>query len=55
LGTIIGSAVTADRVVEAVDALVGTYLDTRKDGERFADTYRRIGIAPFKERMYAAV
>ena len=55
LGTIIGPAVTADRVVESVDALVATYLDARQDGERFADTYRRVGIAPFKERMYAAV
>ena len=55
IGAILGPAVTADKVVEAVDALVGTYLDNRGDGERFVDTYRRIGAEPFKERVYAAV
>ena len=55
LGTILGPAVTADKVVEAVDALVATYLDARQSGERFVDTYRRIGAEPFKERVYAAV
>src|SRR5918996_1950795 len=55
IGTILGPAVTADKVVEAVDALVHTYLDARGDGERFVDTYRRIGVKPFKERVYAAV
>ena len=55
LGTILGPAVAADKVVEAVDALVATYLDARGEGERFVDTYRRIGAQPFKERVYAAV
>ena len=52
LGTILGPAVEADKVVEAVDALVATYLDARTGGERFVDTYRRIGARPFKERVY---
>jgi sulfite reductase (NADPH) hemoprotein beta-component len=52
LGTILGPAVEADKVVEAVDALVATYLDARQDGERFVDTYRRIGAEPFKESVY---
>ena len=55
IGTILGPAVTADRVVEAVDSLVNTYLDNRSAGERFVDTFRRIGAQPFKERVYAAV
>jgi len=55
IGTILGPAVTADKVVEAVDALVRTYLDSRGVGERFVDTYRRIGAQPFKERVYASV
>jgi sulfite reductase (NADPH) hemoprotein beta-component len=55
LGTILGPAVTADKVVEAVDALVTTYLESRSAGERFVDTYRRIGAEPFKDRVYAAV
>jgi sulfite reductase (NADPH) hemoprotein beta-component len=52
LGAILGPAVEADRVVEAVDAVVATYLDARDPGERFVDTYRRIGANPFKERVY---
>ena len=54
LGTILGPALTADKVVEAVDALVTTYLDHRAGGERFVDTYRRIGAQPFKDRVYGA-
>jgi len=52
LGAILGPAVEADQVVEAVDALVATYLEARRAGERFVDTYRRIGAQPFKERVY---
>ena len=52
LGTILGPAVEADKVVEAVDALVVTYLGARQPGERFVDTYRRIGAEPFKESVY---
>jgi sulfite reductase (NADPH) hemoprotein beta-component len=55
LGTILGPAVTADKGVEAVDALVATYLDARGEGERFVDTYRRIGAKPFKDRVYDVV
>ena len=55
LGTILGPSVAADKVVEAVDALVATYLDARADGERFVDTYRRIGAQPFKDRVYDIV
>ncbi|MFZ5781091.1 MAG: nitrite/sulfite reductase [Pseudomonadota bacterium] len=55
LGGILGPAVAADKLVEAVDALVATYLDRRTAGERFVETYRRIGAQPFKERVYAAV
>jgi sulfite reductase (NADPH) hemoprotein beta-component len=55
LGTILGPALPADKVVEAVDALVATYLEARTEGERFVDTCRRIGVQPFKDRVYAAV
>jgi sulfite reductase (NADPH) hemoprotein beta-component len=53
LGTIIGPAVKSDEIVEAVETLINTYLELRKNGERFLDTYRRLGNAPFKERLYA--
>ncbi|MGQ3299822.1 nitrite/sulfite reductase [Reyranella sp.] len=55
IGTILGPAVTADKVVETVDAIVATYLDAREDGERFVETYRRIGPQPFKENVYGSL
>ena len=33
--------------------LIDTYLEKRNDDERFVDTVHRIGIVPFKERVYA--
>ncbi|MBV8535967.1 MAG: nitrite/sulfite reductase [Alphaproteobacteria bacterium] len=53
LGTILGPAIHADRIVEVVETLIEIYVALRRDGERFLDTYRRVGLAPFKERIYA--
>ncbi|HEY2179424.1 MAG TPA: nitrite/sulfite reductase [Caulobacteraceae bacterium] len=55
LGQILGPALPADRVAEAVDQMVGVYLGERREGERFIDTFRRAGLAPFKEAVYAEV
>ncbi len=53
ISAILGPALPAPKVTEAVETLVETYLGARQDGERFLDTYRRIGAAPFKEAVYA--
>ncbi len=53
IGKILGPALPADKVAIAVDQLVGAYLNVRTDGERFLDTYRRVGLEPFKEAVYA--
>lgn len=53
IGKILGPALPADKVATAVDQLVGAYLAVRSDGERFLDTYRRVGLEPFKEAVYA--
>ena len=53
IGKILGPALPADKVATAVDQLVGAYLIARTDGERFLDTYRRVGLEPFKEAVYA--
>lgn len=53
IGKILGPALPADKVATAVDQLVGAYLAVRTDGERFLDTYRRLGLEPFKEAVYA--
>jgi sulfite reductase (NADPH) hemoprotein beta-component len=54
LGQLVGPAFAYDDVVDAVETLVTTYLGLRQDGERFLDTYRRVGLEPFKEKLYAA-
>ena len=48
-----GPALPYERVAGAVDTLVEVYLRERQDGERFLDTFRRTGVAPFKEAVYA--
>ncbi len=53
LGQILGPALPAAKVAEAIEQMVEVYLRERKDGERFLDTYRRTGAAPFKEAVYA--
>jgi sulfite reductase (NADPH) hemoprotein beta-component len=54
IGDIIGPAVPFDDVADAVEAIVGAYVARRDAGERFIDTYRRLGAAPFKEAVYGA-
>jgi sulfite reductase (NADPH) hemoprotein beta-component len=54
LGQSLGPALPAAKVADAVDTLVEVYLRERRDGERFLDTFRRTGLAPFKEAVYAS-
>lgn len=54
IGKIVGPAFSYDDVVTAVEDIVDTYLQYRTDGEEFNDTFRRVGLAPFKEKLYAA-
>jgi sulfite reductase (NADPH) hemoprotein beta-component len=53
VGQALGPALPHDRVAEAVDTIVDVYLRERNEGERFLDTFRRTGVAPFKEAVYA--
>ncbi len=52
LAKITGPGFDEDGVVKAVETVTDVYLASREDGERFLDTYRRIGMAPFKEALY---
>jgi sulfite reductase (NADPH) hemoprotein beta-component len=54
IGTVLGPSVAAAEVPEVVARLIDTYLDHRHEDERFIDTVRRIGVAPFQRRAYAA-
>ncbi|MHA3082296.1 nitrite/sulfite reductase [Acinetobacter sp. ANC 5383] len=53
IGDILGPSFAADVVPDVVEEILNTYLDLRQDGEDFIETYRRVGIQPFKERAYA--
>ena len=52
LGTITGPGFSEDGVVDAVEKVTDVYLANKQGEERFLDTYRRIGMAPFKEALY---
>ncbi|MDB5679445.1 nitrite/sulfite reductase [Sphingomonas bacterium] len=52
LGKITGPGFDEDGVVDAIERVTDKYLAVRADGERFLDTYRRIGFEPFKEAIY---
>jgi sulfite reductase (NADPH) hemoprotein beta-component len=53
IGKILGPGLSADKVAPAIDSLVDRYLSIRTGEERFLDTYRRVGLEPFKEAVYA--
>ncbi|MFM7379258.1 MAG: nitrite/sulfite reductase [Erythrobacter sp.] len=52
LAKITGPGFDEDGVVAAVEKVTDVYLEARTEGERFLDTYRRIGMEPFKEALY---
>jgi sulfite reductase (NADPH) hemoprotein beta-component len=52
LGDRLGPGLAQEDVPSAIEAIVDQYLDVRQEGERFLDTYRRVGIAPFKDAVY---
>jgi sulfite reductase (NADPH) hemoprotein beta-component len=52
IGTILGPALPYEETVDAVERVVRTYLDIRRPGELFIDTVKRVGVEPFKERVY---
>ncbi len=52
LGTITGPGFDEDGIVDAIERVTDKYLAERSEGERFVDTFRRVGMAPFKEAIY---
>ena len=52
LGTITGPGFDEDGIVDAIERVTDKYLAERTEGERFVDTFRRVGMAPFKEAIY---
>ncbi len=54
LGQVIGPSVAKTDVAETIARLLEVYVEQRRPDERFLDTVRRLGVKPFKERVYAA-
>lgn len=54
LGKVLGKSVAADEVPSVLRKILETYVEQRTDEERFLDTVRRVGLEPFKEKVYAA-
>lgn len=53
LAKILGPSFAQDEMPDVIEKIINVYVDQRTEDERFIDTYRRIGIDPFKERVYA--
>ena len=53
LATVLGPSFQRDEVVDVITKIVELYVEQRMAEETFLDTYHRIGVEPFKERVYA--
>ena len=53
IGKILGPSFKQDDVPDIIDSILSTFVTLRREEENFLDTYRRVGITPFKEQAYA--
>ena len=53
IGKILGPSFARDEMTNVIEKILSVYVEQRVEGERFIDTYRRVGQTPFKERAYA--
>ncbi|MFT5612514.1 MAG: sulfite reductase (NADPH) hemoprotein beta-component [Arenicella sp.] len=53
LGTHLGKAIAKENVANAIGDILHVYKEQRSDNERLLDTFNRVGIEPFKEKVYA--
>jgi len=55
LGKVIGPSFSAAQIPDVISRLIATYVRYRESDEPFIDTVQRIGLEPFKERVYGSV
>ncbi len=53
LAKVLGPSFSRADMPRVVKDIFNVYTERREDGEEFLQTYRRVGIEPFKERVYA--
>lgn len=52
VGKVTGKGFSFDELIDAIERMVALYIEIREEDERFLDTYRRVGMGPFKEELY---
>lgn len=52
IGQRLGPALAKDQITRAIGNILEVYVENRRTGEKFLDTVKRLGIGPFKERVY---
>ena len=55
IGKVIGPSFFAEDMPDVISKVMDVYVEKREPSEKFVDTVHRIGITPFKERVYAEV
>jgi sulfite reductase (NADPH) hemoprotein beta-component len=53
IAKILGPSFKQEDMPDVIEKILDTFLGLRQEQETFLDTYRRVGIEPFKERVYA--
>jgi sulfite reductase (NADPH) hemoprotein beta-component len=53
IGSVIGPSFSAEEMPGVVQKLIEVFIRERHEDERFIDTVRRLGVAPFKAHVYA--
>ncbi|HEY8568863.1 nitrite/sulfite reductase [Microbulbifer sp.] len=53
LGTVLGPSFSRDEMPDTIGKILDVFVENRQPEELFIDTYHRIGLQPFKERVYA--
>ena len=53
LGKVLGPSFSRDEMPETIGKILDVFVENRQPEELFVDTYNRIGLQPFKERVYA--
>ncbi|MFT6889766.1 MAG: sulfite reductase (NADPH) hemoprotein beta-component [Halioglobus sp.] len=53
IGKILGPSFKQDDMPDVIDNILNTFIELRDGEESFLDTYNRVGLGPFKERVYA--
>ncbi|PCK03488.1 MAG: sulfite reductase [Alteromonadaceae bacterium] len=53
IGKVLGPSFSRESVPNVIRKLLDVYVESRVEGEAFVETYHRVGITPFKERVYA--